>query len=86
VSAFATGDVDDSGKDDVVGVFPGLGTWVAIDNDHGEQVHQFDAEAVAIGDLNDNLGDDIILDFGPGIGLWVRYDNAIWAGLHSQSA
>ncbi|UCD10540.1 MAG: hypothetical protein JSU88_07510, partial [Nitrospinaceae bacterium] len=71
VGVLATGDIDESGKDDVVVVFPGFGTWVYIDNDHWEQVHAFDAEAAVIGDLNDQLGEDIILDFGPGIGIWV---------------
>jgi hypothetical protein len=87
VGVLATGDIDESGKDDVVVVFPGFGTWVYIDNDHWEQVHAFDAEAAVIGDLNDQLGEDIILDFGPGIGIWVRYDNnnATWTGLHGQS-
>jgi len=73
------------GKDDVVAVFPGFGTWVYIDNDHWEPVHPFDAEAVVIGDLNAQPGEDIILDFGPTFGLWVLYDGITWVQLHPFS-
>jgi hypothetical protein len=87
VSVLATGDIDNSGKDDIVVVFPGFGTWVYIDNDHWEQVHALDAEAIVIGNLNNKFGEDIIVDFGPGLGLWARYDNddLTWEELHSQS-
>ncbi len=81
-----TGDIDGSGKDEVIIDFvepPGI--WIRLNNSTWTQLHTLSTETMTIGDIDGNGKDDIVIDFGLDYGIWVRMNNNGWVNLHSVS-
>ncbi len=83
--AMMTGDVDGSGKDDIVVDFGGsIGTRIKIDNNTWVPLNTLPLEILEIGDIDGSGKDDIIADFGS-LGTRVQIDNNTWVPLHTLS-
>ncbi len=82
---FITGDIDNSGLDDIIVDFGSdTGTYVRLNNSSLPQLHALSPETMAIGNLDASSGDDVILDFGS-LGTWVYMNNSTWVQLHALS-
>ena len=79
--AMAAGDVDGSGRADLILDFPGAGVWIWLNNSAWVQLHPANVAAMATGDLDGNGQAEVILDF-PAAGTWVRLNNSSWVQLH----
>ena len=79
--AMAAGDVDGSGRADLILDFPGAGVWIWLNNSAWVQLHPANVAAMATGDLDGNGQAEVILDF-LAAGTWVRLNNSSWVQLH----
>lgn len=80
-SKMAVGDLDGSGRSDLVASFSGLGLFALMNGTTWVNLHPFDVSHLATGDLDGNGRDDIIATFA-GYGVWIRYDSGSWVQLH----
>lgn len=84
--AMAVGDLDGSGRDDLVIDFGDpLGVWVAQNYQTWSQLHDTSPLSMVTADLDGNGQDDVIVDFGDPYGIYVWKNNASWVQLHGYS-
>ncbi len=82
----ATGDLDDSGKDEVIASFgSGAGLWAFRNNSAWVNLNSQAAEDLETGNLDLDASDEVIADFGAGVGLWAFYNDSTWTKINSQS-
>ena len=74
----AVGDLDNSGRDDIVLGFPGFGVWRWMNNASWVQLHVLSSTVFAIGNVDNALGDDVVATFADS-GVWRWMNNTTWA-------
>jgi LmbE family N-acetylglucosaminyl deacetylase len=79
----AMGDVDGTGRADLIVDFPGYGVWIWSTDSGWRPLHPFDVTDIAVGDLDGNGRADVILSF-PGAGLYAWMNNTTWVQLSAR--
>ena len=77
----ATGDLDGSGRDDLLIDFGAAGLYVRYNNTFWVRRHTTSPVNIATADLDNNGKDEAVIDFGASLGLYIRYNNTTWTKL-----
>jgi autotransporter-associated beta strand protein len=85
-TCFATTDLDDNGKQDLVIDFGDpWGTWTWMNDSAWVKLHDASPEFMLAANLDQDPRGDLIVNFGPQWGVWIRHNNQTWTKLHDAA-
>jgi extracellular elastinolytic metalloproteinase len=75
-------DGDTGGRDELVGSFPGYGTWVWRNNEAWTQLHAHEPSVMSAGDVDADGRTDVVMGFA-GYGLWLWRNDTAFEHVHA---